>query len=168
MPLRSAAPGWCLRRSGWSWQQGAGARPDLVVQVRYVTQRHTTGAAGCNILRVVACIDWQFLPGAAPVLVMNDNTQPCPTRCRHYPDRVLYKSDVALELRRCARTIDKMLAAGELPQHFLVGTQPAWMLHDLHDHISRGAGARCSEHPAQSLSVAPTGTKRGKAGKHSV
>ena len=97
---------------------------------------------------------------------MNNDTQPCPTRCRHYPDRVLYKSDLAVELRRCVRTIDKMLDAGDLPPHFFVGSQPAWMLHDLHDHISRGTQTHPSARSDPSL--AALSIKRGKAGKHSV
>ncbi|VXB09414.1 helix-turn-helix transcriptional regulator [Nocardioides sp. AX2bis] len=100
---------------------------------------------------------------------------------RHYPDRVLRKRDLALELGICERTIDNLLDGGKLPEPCWLNSLPVWMLHDVHAFISAAskAGTRArtigsaeeagpSEEAEKTKDTAKAKRSAHKAGKYSV
>jgi len=110
------------------------------------------------------------------------NTSTSMTGCvRHYPDRVLRKRELALELGLCERTIDNLLDGGKLPEPCWLNSIPVWMLYDVHAFISAASRAGTSARTSGSAEEAApseeagktTGTKKTtksahKAGKYSV
>ena len=104
---------------------------------------------------------------------MEHQTSASPTGCcNHYPNRVLRKRDLALEIGVCERTICNLLDAGKLPEPCWFNSIPVWMLYDVHAFISAAAGSpRTGAAPAGA--TAPKDDKKAKgcahkAGKFSV
>jgi hypothetical protein len=92
---------------------------------------------------------------------MTDHTNTPSHRCRHYPDRTLQKKDLALEMKVCERTIDNLVAAGELPEPAWMNSIQFWMLHDVHDFISAAAGTpRGAEKPKAAGTSAGQNSKK--------
>ncbi|GAA2135320.1 hypothetical protein GCM10009844_00440 [Nocardioides koreensis] len=60
--------------------------------------------------------------------------------CNHYPNRVLQKRDLAIELGVCEKTVDNLLRAGKLPKPCWLNSIPVWMLYDIHAFLSAQAG----------------------------
>lgn len=92
--------------------------------------------------------------------------------CHHYPNRVLQKRDLALELGVCEKTVGNLLRAGLLPKPCWLNSIPVWMLHDVHAFISNRSGVtRLTDERALTEAVSTkhaAGTKTSKAGKWDV
>jgi hypothetical protein len=112
---------------------------------------------------------------------MTDHTNTPGRRCRHYPDRVLRRKDLASEMGGefgdlCEKTIDNLVAAGKLPEPVWMNSMPVWMLHDVHDFISAAAGSRrtgAKSEPADASTSknrkkTPGDSSAHKAGKYRV
>lgn len=104
---------------------------------------------------------------------MEPQTSASPTGCcNHYPNRVLRKRDLALEIGVCERTIGNLLDAGKLPEPCWFNSIPVWMLYDVHAFISATAGSPQTD-AAPSGATASKDDKKvkgagHKAGKFSV
>lgn len=107
---------------------------------------------------------------------MTDHTTP-PHYCNHYPNRVLRKRDLAVELGGvCEKTVDNLVETGKLPQPCWLNSIPVWMLYDLHAFLSAQAGkprsgALHTEITAKPASRKSNRTSKGtahKAGKYSA
>jgi hypothetical protein len=91
--------------------------------------------------------------------------------CNHYPNRVLQKTDVALEVGVCERTVTNLMHAGLLPEPTWLNSIPVWMLYDIHAFISAQAGkSRAGGAPKQSADRKRKNAKgtAHKAGKYSA
>lgn len=95
--------------------------------------------------------------------------------CNHYPNRVLQRRDLAVELGGvCEKTVDNLVKAGRLPQPCWLNSIPVWMLYDVHAFISAAAGTPRAGAEAGTASQPPDrkrkNTKRAahKAGKYSA
>ena len=97
--------------------------------------------------------------------------------CHHYPNRVLQKRDLAVELGGvCEKTVDNLVKAGLLPKPCWLNSIPVWMLHDVHAFISERAGIERRLTPEESATDQNAAGKgngtakgtRSKAGKYDV
>lgn len=110
---------------------------------------------------------------------MEDQTSASPSGCcNHYPNRVLRKRDLALEIGVCEKTIGNLHDAGKLPEPCWFNSIPVWMLDDVHAFISTASRTCTSARDAESSqeTTAPADAKETKkakktahtAGKYSV
>jgi predicted DNA-binding transcriptional regulator AlpA len=100
--------------------------------------------------------------------------------CNHYPNRVLQKRDLAVELGGvCEKTVDNLVKAGRLPKPCWLNSIPVWMLYDIHAFLSAQAGkprtgdaqtetAAKSSGPKTTQTTQTTKGAAHKAGKYSA
>ena len=97
--------------------------------------------------------------------------------CSHYPNRVLQKRDLAVELGGvCEKTVDNLLRAGKLPEPCWLNSIPVWMLYDIHAFLSAQAGKPRNGDAQTETNTKSTGRKSNrnnkgtahKAGKYSA
>ena len=99
---------------------------------------------------------------------MTDNNVQTPC-CNHYPNRVLQRRDLAVELGGvCEKTVDNLVKAGKLPQPCWLNSIPVWMLHDIHAYISAAAGNPRTSTGAEESSEASAGPKDKKTSTKNV
>lgn len=86
--------------------------------------------------------------------------------CNHYPNRVLQRRDLAVELGGvCEKTVDNLVKAGKLPQPCWLNSIPLWMLHDVHAFISAAAGKPRTGDAQAETTAKSTGSKTKQAAK---
>jgi hypothetical protein len=137
-----------------------------------VTQRVPPGADVFGLMRgVIAEIEL-----SRTGLGMTDNNMQTHS-CNHYPNRVLQKRDLAVELGGvCDRTVDNLLRAGKLPKPAWLNSIPVWMLYDVHAYLSAQAGKPRTGEVQTETAAKPTARRTNqnskgtvhKAGKYSV
>jgi hypothetical protein len=108
---------------------------------------------------------------------MTDNNITQTHCCNHYPNRVLRKKDLAVELGGvCEKTIENLVRAGDLPEPCRLNSILVWMLYDIHAFLSaRATTPGTGDVPAENVET-PTRSKDKKAtkgtahkvGKHNV
>jgi hypothetical protein len=91
--------------------------------------------------------------------------------CNHYPNRVLQRRDLAVELGGvCEKTVDNLVRAGKLPQPCWLNSIPVWMLYDIHAFLSAAAGkprtGGDAEPETDDTSTGPVPTKATKDRAH--
>ena len=89
--------------------------------------------------------------------------------CRHYPNRVLRKKDLAVELGGvCEKTVTNLMADERFPKPCWLNSIPVWMLYDIHAFISAAAGTPPVGGPAVRQDASPAKRKKPahKAGKY--
>lgn len=90
--------------------------------------------------------------------------------CNHYPNRVLQKRDLAIELGGvCEKTIDNLVKAGKLPKPCWLNSIPVWMLYDIHAFLSAQAGKpRAGDGPTETTAkvTGPKGAQKAKGTSH--
>lgn len=112
---------------------------------------------------------------AGPVTGMADHNIQT-HRCNHYPNRVLQKPDLAVELGVCEKTVGNLVKAGNLPEPCWLNSIAVWMLYDIHAFLSAQAGKPRTGDAETEPTTKSTGCKsdrnnRGtahKAGKYSA
>lgn len=86
--------------------------------------------------------------------------------CNHYPNRVLQKRDLAVELGGVSgKTVDNLMKAGKLPPPCWLNSIPVWMLYDIHAFLSAQAGKPRIADAQTETAAKPTGRKSSRSNK---
>lgn len=98
---------------------------------------------------------------------MEPQTSASPTGCcNHYPNRVLQKKQLAVELGVCEKTVTNLMKSGGLPKPCWLNSIPVWMLHDVHAFISSAAGSPRTHAATSGKVTASKGDKKAKGSAH--